>query len=617
MTEWCPGGAASAPRAPLLLRGPHDQLHHPPPPAHHPDGVPGAVVPLLPVLHAAGRPGPPDRRWSRSHHRHRRDRSRQRALRPRRPDHHRDPHRHLGRVAVGNTPVLDRRSRHDDPHGRGVGDTRVRARLRAPMALRRPTQQMGLARVGAPPHPGNRARLVDVVLHPDRRAVALPDIARNHPRIRLHRARGAHDAWLDARGSARRLHAHRPGQGADRTKRRPQARPPQRHVAGRDAHRDRLRHGHRRCGAHRDDLLVAGPRIGDRQLRHAARPTGRARAHPGGRDRVRLDQPAGRRLLRLVRPAHPTRKGRPDMTIVEPGVPATVTGVPAPAGAEDLGEARPLRVDVWKRFKRNRLAMVGLVFIVAIVLVALVAPLIAPYGITERAWGEFRDGPSADDWFGTDAIGRDVFSRIVYGARVSLRIGFAATAISLIIGLLLGAVAGFFGGWSDTAISRLIDVFLAIPYIVLAVAIASVLGRTENAIILVLGLTGWLAVARIVRASFLSLKRLEYVEAATALGFSRRRIMYRHILPNALQPIIVIGTIAVGYVILAEAALSFLSVGPQPPTPAWGLMVADGKGALTSSPHLLFFPGAAIFLTVLAFVFVGDGLRDALDPKLK
>jgi ABC-type dipeptide/oligopeptide/nickel transport system permease subunit len=303
------------------------------------------------------------------------------------------------------------------------------------------------------------------------------------------------------------------------------------------------------------------------------------------------------------------------MTLVEPGAPITTTTIPE-AGAADLGEARPLRADVWKRFRRNRLAMVGLVFLVLLGLVAVFAPLIAPYSITERT-SEFRQPPSLDHWFGTDAIGRDVFSRIVYGARVSLRIGFAATAISLIIGLLLGAVAGFFGGWSDTTISRLIDVFLAIPYIVLAVAIASVLGRTENAIILVLGLTGWLAMARIVRASFMSLKRLEYVEAATALGFSKARIMFRHILPNALQPIIVYGTIAVGSVILAEAALSFLGVGPQPPTPAWGLMVADGKGALTSAPHLLFFPGAAICLTVLAFVFVGDGLRDALDPKLK
>jgi ABC-type dipeptide/oligopeptide/nickel transport system permease subunit len=305
------------------------------------------------------------------------------------------------------------------------------------------------------------------------------------------------------------------------------------------------------------------------------------------------------------------------MTLVEPGTPTTVTGVPEVGAPEDLGEARPLRADVWRRFKRNHLAMVGLGFLILLGLVALFAPLIAPYSITERASGQFRQPPSVDHWFGTDAIGRDMFSRIVYGARVSLRIGFAATAMSVVIGLLFGAVAGFFGGVLDTGITRLIDVFLAVPYIVLAVAIASVLGRSENAIIFVLGITGWLAIARIVRASFMSLRRLEYVEAATALGFSQRRIMFRHILPNALQPIIVIGTITVGYVILAEAALSFLGVGPQEPTPAWGLMVAAGKGSLTNAPHLLFFPAGAIVLTVLAFVFVGDGLRDALDPKLK
>ena len=306
------------------------------------------------------------------------------------------------------------------------------------------------------------------------------------------------------------------------------------------------------------------------------------------------------------------------MTLVEPGTPTTATGVPEVAAApEEIAEARPLRADVWRRFKRNRLAMVGLGFLIFLGLVAIFAPLIAPYGITERASGQFRQPPSADHWFGTDAIGRDMFSRIVYGARVSLRIGFAATAISVIIGLLCGALAGFFGGVTDSVITRVIDVFLAIPYIVLAVAIASVFGRSENAIIIVLGVTGWLAIARIVRASFLSLRRLEYVEAAMALGFSRSRIMFRHILPNALQPIIVIGTITVGYVILAEAALSFLGVGPQEPTPAWGLMVAAGKGSLTNAPHLLFFPAGAIVLTVLAFVFVGDGLRDALDPKLK
>jgi ABC-type dipeptide/oligopeptide/nickel transport system permease subunit len=305
------------------------------------------------------------------------------------------------------------------------------------------------------------------------------------------------------------------------------------------------------------------------------------------------------------------------VTIVDPATaaPAVVTGGDAPSTAE-LGEARPLRADIWRRFRRNRLAMVGLVFLVFLILAAIFAPLITPYSITERSQ-EFRQGPSADHWFGTDGIGRDVYSRVVFGARVSLRIGILATAISLLIGVTLGAIAGFFGSWTDTAITRIVDVFLAIPYVVLAVAIATVFGRSENAVILVLGLTGWLAMSRIVRASFLSLKNLEYIEAARALGFSRARIMFRHILPNALQPIIVYGTIAVGSAILAEAALSYLNVGPQDPTPAWGLMVAQGKGQLANAPHLLFFPGAAIFLTVLAFVFVGDGLRDALDPKLK
>lgn len=279
------------------------------------------------------------------------------------------------------------------------------------------------------------------------------------------------------------------------------------------------------------------------------------------------------------------------------------------------------RTEVWRQFKKNRLAVVGLFFLGFLVLVAIFAPLIAPYGITDRPGGspvnQFRAPPSFDFWFGTDARGRDVFSRVVYGARVSLRIGFVATSIAVAIGLVLGSIAGFFGGLVETVIMRVTDVFLAIPYIVLAVAIAAVLGRSENSIIIVLGLTGWLGVARIVRSSFLSLKQLEYVEAATALGYSRSRIMFRHILPNALQPIIVYATIAVGSTILAEAALSFLGVGPQDPTPAWGLMTAQGKGDLANAFHLVFFPGAAIGLTVLSFVLVGDGLRDALDPRLK
>ena len=285
-----------------------------------------------------------------------------------------------------------------------------------------------------------------------------------------------------------------------------------------------------------------------------------------------------------------------------------------------LTASRPMRVDVWRRFKQNRLAVAGLAFLVLIALMAVFADLIAPHGFAERPGGltgDFRSPPSSDYWFGTDTIGRDLFSRVVYGSRVSLKIGLAATSIALTIGLLLGAMAGFFGGLVETLIMRVTDVFLAIPYIVLAVAVAAVFGRSENAIILVLGLTGWLGVCRIVRSSFLQLKQQEYVEAATALGFGRARIMFRHILPNALQPIIVYGTIAIGTTILAEAALSFLGVGPQDPTPAWGLMVAQGKGDLANAAHLVFFPGAAVALTVLSFVLVGDGLRDALDPRLK
>lgn len=307
------------------------------------------------------------------------------------------------------------------------------------------------------------------------------------------------------------------------------------------------------------------------------------------------------------------------MTLTEGVGPGTGLEATEPGATDvaDLAAARPLRKDIWRRFKRNKLAMVGLILIVILVLVAIFASVIAPYGIADRDSGHFREGPSMKHYFGTDTVGLDVFSRVVFGARVSLKIGIAATTIALVIGLLLGAIAGFFGGLLDTLIMRVTDIFLAIPYIVLAVAIASVLGRSENTVILVLGLTGWLGICRIVRSSFLSLKQLEYVEAARALGYSKSRIMFRHILPNALQPIIVYGTIAIGSVILSEAALSFLGVGPTYPTPAWGLMVADAKGVLSVAPHMLFFPGMAIFITVLAFVFVGDGLRDALDPKLK
>jgi ABC-type dipeptide/oligopeptide/nickel transport system permease subunit len=310
------------------------------------------------------------------------------------------------------------------------------------------------------------------------------------------------------------------------------------------------------------------------------------------------------------------------MSIGDPSITAEATEAVDPHGGDASVDAtliapRSSRADIWRRFRQNRLAMVGLVFLVILILVAIFAPWIAPYDFDERTPGAFREGPSADHWFGTDVVGFDVFSRVVYGARISLRVGFLATLMAIVIGLILGAIAGFAGGRTDNLIMRITDIFLAIPYIILAVAVATIFGQSVNSVILVLGLTGWLGICRIVRASFLALSRLEYVEAARSLGFSKTRIIFRHMLPNALQPVIVYATIAIGSVILSEAALSFLGVGPVNPTPAWGLMVAEAKSTLAVAPHMLLFPGMAIFLTVLAFVFIGDGLRDALDPKLK
>jgi peptide/nickel transport system permease protein len=286
------------------------------------------------------------------------------------------------------------------------------------------------------------------------------------------------------------------------------------------------------------------------------------------------------------------------------------------AGIADVGAYRSSWRDFWSRFAQNRLALAALIVLGLIAVLAVFADVVAPYDFRERPL-RTTTPPSWDHPFGTDQIGRDIMSRVIYGARISLRIGIVATFISVVIGVVTGAVSGYFGGLIDTVISRIVEVFLSIPYIVLAVSIAAVLGRSENSVILILGAIGWLPIQRIVRASFLQLKEQEFVEAATALGFGGRRIMFRHILPNAMQPIIVYAAIAVGSAILAEAALSFLGAGPVDPTPAWGLMVSTAKGRLKPAPYELFFPAIAIVITVLSFLLIGDGLRDALDPKLK
>jgi ABC-type dipeptide/oligopeptide/nickel transport system permease subunit len=258
--------------------------------------------------------------------------------------------------------------------------------------------------------------------------------------------------------------------------------------------------------------------------------------------------------------------------------------------------------------------MIGLTVIALLILIAICAPLIAPYGY-DQIGNDFREGPSSAHWFGTDNIGRDVFSRVIYGARVSLTIGLLAVLLDSIVGVTTGALAAWYGKGTDTLIMRVTDMLLAIPYLVLAFAIITVVGRGAWAVIFTLGLTSWMTTTRVLRSSILQTKERDYVEAARAIGCSDRMILFRHVLPNSIQPIIPYTATGIGSVILGEAALSFIGVGVRSPTPSWGLMINEGSKYFVTSPYLLIFPGAAIFITVLAFLFVGDGLRDALDTK--
>ena len=309
------------------------------------------------------------------------------------------------------------------------------------------------------------------------------------------------------------------------------------------------------------------------------------------------------------------------MATIEGAAPtASQTGITSAAGAvltdAEAGQGASLRGDVWRRFRRNKLAVAGLIVIAVMVFSAIFAPLVTSY--SPSALGSVsRAKPSLKHWFGTDVLGRDLFTRVVYGARVSLKIGILAVLIASSIGLVVGAVTGFYGGKIDGLLMRTTDIFLSFPYILAAIVIITVIGRGEGSVILVLGLLGWMSIARLFRASVLQAKQAEYIEAARAVGCSDFRLITRHILPNAIQPVIVYATIFVGTAVLAEAALSFLGAGVTEPTPAWGYMVAAGRSYLFTAPHLLFFPAAAILITVMAFVFVGDGLRDALDPRLR
>ncbi len=286
-------------------------------------------------------------------------------------------------------------------------------------------------------------------------------------------------------------------------------------------------------------------------------------------------------------------------------------------------ERKQVGVSQWdlavRAFSRNRTAVAGLIVIVGLYLVALLTPLIAPYDPTFQGdlLTERYVGLSAPHPLGTDQFARDVLSRLLYGTRISLTIGFVAVGISVTIGTLLGAIAGFVGGFVDGAIMRFVDMVISFPRLVLLITIIALFQASIFLIIAVLGLTLWPSTARIVRGEVLSLREREFVQAATALGYSKKRIILRHLIPNALAPVIVAATLGIGNTIVLEAGLSFLGLGVQPPTPSWGTMVADGRNVLLNAWWLSTFPGLAIVFTVLSFNLVGDGLRDALDPRLR
>jgi peptide/nickel transport system permease protein len=269
----------------------------------------------------------------------------------------------------------------------------------------------------------------------------------------------------------------------------------------------------------------------------------------------------------------------------------------------------------WSRFKRFKPGVIALAFIVLLGIVAIVPMVFEPYSFTETRVPRGGESPSASHPLGLDRLGRDMLSRMIRGTRYAFIVAFAATTISLVIGVTVGAAAGYFGGWVDTILSRFVDTLMAFPTLVLLITLAAVLGPSIQTTVVVIGATIWSTYARVVRADVLSVRERDFVLAARAIGANDSRIITRHVLPNVMGPVIVIASLSVGSVIILEAALSFLGLGVTPPTPSWGGMLSDGRAYMRSYPHIAIFPGIAIFITVLAFNLVGDGLRDALDPR--
>lgn len=284
--------------------------------------------------------------------------------------------------------------------------------------------------------------------------------------------------------------------------------------------------------------------------------------------------------------------------------------------SEDIGITTEWGI-AWRLLRRNSLAMFGLVIVLVLIGTALFADVISIYNPNSMILENRLDPPSGTHLLGLDEFGRDILSRIIYGSRISLQVGIVVVSISALIGSLLGAISGYYGGKIDTIVMRVVDLLLAFPGLILAIAIMAAIGQSLFNIMFALGLLGWTRYARVVRGQTLSLREMEYVEAARAAGASSLRIIFSHILPNCLAPITVLATLGMASAIMAESALSFLGLGVSPPTPSWGSMLTLGRKYLRSAPHVAVFPGIAIMITVLGFNLLGDGLRDALDPRMR
>ena len=282
---------------------------------------------------------------------------------------------------------------------------------------------------------------------------------------------------------------------------------------------------------------------------------------------------------------------------------------------DDIEKGRSLWQDAWVRLKKNKLALTGLIIFTIMIILAIITPWIVPYSYEAQDLPLGPTPPSPDHWFGTDTLGRDLFTRLLYGGRVSLAVGFIATAVALCIGVLYGTIAGYKGGRIDTLMMRFVDIVYALPFVIFVILLTVIFGRSMLLLFLAIGAVEWLTMARIVRGQVVNIRKQDFVEAAVSLGIPTWKIILRHLIPNIMGPVIVFTTLLIPSVMLFEAFLSFLGLGVQPPMSSWGLLISEGVKDMELYPWLLIFPGMALAITLFSLNFLGDGLRDAFDPR--